>query len=108
VLGEAEVRAYLDELEFLPGWTFAYRLGRWEGPHLTVGAKVPNAYHPDELVALDIHVPLPPHALRSRADLDEFICWRLTRIASHEVREWLRRGGRPVFDPHADGADRDL
>lgn len=80
------------------------RLDR-EGAQLQVQAVVPNAYQPEDTVELDIWTYLPPMPTPEAFDL--WLSWRLARIAIHESNEWLRRDGRPIFDPHAitpDGA----
>lgn len=106
MLTVAEIRNYLGLLEYKPGWCFTAYEGAFEGPHIVIQAKMPNAYHPDEDIILDIHSPLPPMA--DVEQLHRWLVWRLCRIESHEAREWLRKDGRPLFDPHGPGADRDL
>lgn len=104
-LTTAELAAHVDRLSFMPGWSIQVRDGRREGQHVVIRASVPDAYHPDEVTVLDVHSKLPPQF--TAAQFDEWILWRLERIASHEVREWLRRDGAPIFDPHAPDANRD-
>lgn len=106
MLTTAEVAAHLERITYLPGWTLAVRDGRHEGQHLTIGAVLPDAYHQGDLVTLDVHSALPP--MRDLEALEEWLLWRLCRLQSHEVREWLRLDGVPVSDPHAPQADRDL
>ncbi len=38
--------------------------------------------------------------------MDEWLDWRLRRIAIHEHMEWLRRDGELLNDPHAEEIDQ--
>jgi hypothetical protein len=105
VLTVAALAAHLGRLEFMPGWTVTLYDGRFEGPHIVIRATVPNSYQPAEVVDLDIHSALPP--MPDLAYFEVWLEWRLRRIWGHEVREWLRRDDRPVFDPHGPQADQD-
>lgn len=106
MLTTAEVAAHLAELTYRPGWSLAVYDGRWEGQHLVITAEVVDSTHPERTTLLDVHSMLPP--MRDGQALDEWLAWRLGRIEMHEMREMLRRDGRPIFDPHAPHADRDL
>jgi hypothetical protein len=39
--------------------------------------------------------------------LEEWLAWRLGRLEVHEMREFLKRDGRVIFDPHGADADHD-
>lgn len=106
MLTVAELQQHLTRISYRPGWAFEVREGRWEGHHIVVHAKVEDAYHPGEFVPLDIHSALP--RMDSLGQFENWLADRLARIEVHEMREWLRRDGTAIFDPHADGADRDL
>lgn len=105
MLSTEQIRAHLATLTYLPGWKFDVYEGRWEGPHLVIRTIVEDSYHPGEKQHLDVHTPLPP--IPDTNYLEVFLQWRLNRIATHEAREFLRKDGRPIFDPHAPDADRD-
>lgn len=105
MLSVLDIQNALLGVEFMPGWSFEVYQGQWEGPHVRIHATVPNAYHPNETVELDIHSSMPP--FHTREDVDEWMVWRLSRIWTHEVLENYRREGYPVYDPHRDGADQD-
>lgn len=105
MLSTAEIARHLDRLTYRPGWTFEVYDGRFEGQHLVIRAEVDNSYQPGQLVVLDIHSMLPP--MRDVAALEDWLGWRLRRVESHEQREWFKRDGVPVADPHAEGADQD-
>lgn len=106
MLSTAEIAQYVHRhVTFMHGWTLTVYEGRWEGPHLQIAAKVPNAYRPDDTVDLDIHCSIPP--MRDYDQLDNFLVWKLARCWSHEVREFYRVDGNAPFDPHAANSDRD-
>jgi hypothetical protein len=54
---------------------------------------------------LDVHSMLPP--MRDTIALEEWLAWRLGRLEVHEMREFLKRDGRVIFDPHGADADHD-
>lgn len=105
MLTVADLQAHLDRLSFQPGWAVEVYEGRFEGPHVRIAAVVANSYAASEPVELDIHSMLPP--MPSLDYFEVWLEWRLARVARHEVREWFKRDGRPVFDPHAPNADQD-
>lgn len=95
-----EIRALLAEIEYMPGWTFEVDSGPWEGIQLIIRANLPDSYNPGERIQIGIRSYMPP--LLSIEQFDRWMVWRLERIASHEVREFYRRDGKPVFDPHTE------
>jgi hypothetical protein len=103
-----QVQAHLDELDYKPGWTFHAYAGRWEGMHVAIGARMPDSYHPGQMIDLQVECFLSPNDHASPEALDTWLLYRLARIEVHETREFLRRDGRPVDDPHAEFAERDL
>lgn len=98
MLSPTEVRDVFARLTYRPGWDFSVFQHAYEGLHLAIVAEVDDAYHPDQKVHLDIHSALPPFA--DEDALLAWMSWRLQRIESHESREWLRRNGDLVSDPH--------
>lgn len=97
------LRSLFVGVTYRPGWRFEVYEDAYEGPHLRIRTDVEDAFHPGTMVELRIESPLPPN-LRTADDVDEWVLWRLERIASHEVREWLRRDGVQVSNPHEEGA----
>lgn len=100
----AEMEAHVNGLEYMPGWSMTIVSGELaqEGTQLRIRARVPNSYKPTEMVDLDIWTYVPP--MPSPATFDWWLSWRLARIACHESSEWLRRDGKPIFDPHEERA----
>lgn len=106
MLTTAEIREHLASRQYMPGWAFVVYDGRFEDQHLAIRADLPDAYQPGRTVTIQVENMLPP--MPNTAYLDEWMVWRLCRIATHEVREWYRdTEGKPVYDPHAPFAERD-
>jgi hypothetical protein len=97
-LSTEQLHTALAELVYRPGWELSIYRHPWEGTVFRVVADVTNSYRPDETVRLQINSPVPP--MTSVEQFHHWLVWRLTRIESHETREWLRKGDRPLFDPH--------
>lgn len=100
-----QMQAVLDQVTYKPGWKFTVYQGEWEGPHVVITTQVIDAYDPTQSTVLDVHSSLPP--MRDEDQLMEWLAWRLGRIEVHEMREFLKFDGQPVFDPHAPLAERD-
>jgi hypothetical protein len=94
-----DIRAHLGRITYRPGWTFEAYEDEHEGYKLRILAPVENSYRPGETVDLGIDSFLPP--LETTHELETWLAWRLRRIESHESREWLRRDGQLISDPHA-------
>jgi hypothetical protein len=110
----AAVQEHLARRAYRPGWSLeAYRGDTTGLVHIEITAEVENSYAPGSMVPLHIVSPVPPYALKDALALDKWISWRLQTVEIHESQEWYRRASRdgermvPVFNPHADGADRD-
>ena len=111
----AWVNDILDRRQYKPGWVIDAYLGdttHWIMVKIT--APVEDSYNPGRTVLLDVRSPVPWFALESELNFDKWLVWRLTAIETHETQEWYRRPSRngdgrmvPVFNPHAEGADRD-
>jgi hypothetical protein len=106
VLTTAQVQAELERVTYKPGWTITCYDGRHEGQHLTIRADLPDACNPGDTVTIQVETALPP--IPDVDYLHAWLIWRLCRIESHEAREFYRVDGKPVFDPHAPYAERDL
>lgn len=105
MLTTEEIQAELARITYKPGWKISCYDGTWEGQHVVIQVVLPDAANPEKEVTLDIHSMLPP--LRDVAGLHFWLAWRLKRIEIHEMREFLRRDGKPIFDPHAELAEHD-
>lgn len=109
-----DVVGILARRAYRPGWTLAAYLGDTTRDVIVkIAAPVEDSYHPgSQMPPLDIRFPVPDPALASELDFDKWMSWRLQQAEKHESQEWYRKPGRdfpwvPVFNPHADGADRD-
>jgi hypothetical protein len=106
MLTTAQIRDELLRVTYRSGWSFEVYDGAFEGQHIVIRAKVIDAYHPGQTVDLDVHSMLPP--MPDAAYLHRWLAWRLGRLELHEMREHLHLDGKPIFDPHAPYADRDV
>lgn len=101
-----QIKEHLRLITYRPGWTIEAYQGSWEGIHIRIVApKVEDSYNPGEFVDLGITSHLPP--MQNFHQLETWLAWRLNRIETHEMREWLKFGGVPIFNPHSDGAEED-
>jgi hypothetical protein len=105
MLTTAQIQTELARITYRQGWTLTAYDGAFEGQHLAIRAVLPNAYRPTETVTVDVHSTLPP--IPDVDYLHRWLIWRICRIESHEAREFFRVDGKPLFDPHAEHADRD-
>lgn len=86
-------------ISYKPGWTFQHLHHSTEGDVLRITTDVADSTHPDTAVTLRIDTFIPPCA-----NHDSFMTWlhyRLCRIETHEVSEWLRYRGARWREPHA-------
>src|SRR5947199_383361 len=98
-----DIQRYLETLTFMPEWSITAWQHEFEGNWITFNGTVEDSYHPGSSVVLDIHAPLPP--IPDEDYLARWIEDRLARVFRHEVREWLKKDGVVLFDPHAPGAN---
>lgn len=94
------MRAILEEITYRPGWTMAIKEDQHEGPYLRVIAPTKNSYDESADLDLGINSYLSPNDRADERAFVNFLIWRLERIESHEAREWLKRNGKAIFDPH--------
>lgn len=113
VLDVAAVQEILTRRAYRPGWTMAAYVGETTGLiHVEIDAMVEDSYNPGNQTRLHVVSPVPPYMLTSELDFDRWLAHRLIMVEVHESQEWYRKPGRdfphvPVFNPHANGADRD-
>jgi hypothetical protein len=98
VLTAEQIRQRLGELRYRPNWTWELHEDPWEGAFIRfVATNVEDSYGGSP-IDIGFNTWLPP--MQNTEQLDLFVQWRLWRAESHESREWMQRGGRPLFDPH--------
>ncbi len=102
-----EVEGHLKRLSYKPGWSFEVYQGKWEGAHIVINTEIDDSYNPGEMVVLDIHSRLPRVAMQNTDTLEDWLAERLAVIEVHEMREFFKRDGKPVFNPHEEFAERD-
>lgn len=90
----------ISRYSYKPGW--ALTIGEHEGkPAVVVLASVPDVLGRKERFVLRGAKTITPTVERmSDEQLDGWIDRLLQAMESHERREWLRRDGKPVDDPH--------
>lgn len=99
-LTAADLRAALAAVTYRDGWSFTLAESRHEGPLLRITvAGEPDSRHPGATVDLGIDTYVPP--FRDVPAFLDWLLWRLQRVASHEVREFLCYRGALISDPHA-------
>lgn len=101
LLTTEQIRAHLGRLTYKPGWSFEVRDAAWEGPFVRILVEVEDSYSPGATTILGINSFIP--AVTSPEALEHWLLQRIIRIESHEAREFFKRDGQVVFDPHADG-----
>lgn len=104
MLSVAELAAHLRRITYKPGWKLSVREGGWEGTHFRLVATLPNSYGAGR-ITIGVDSMVPP--MESVEQFERWIAWRLGRIEVHEMREFLKRDGEVIFDPHAPGAHED-
>jgi hypothetical protein len=72
----------------------------WEGPFVRIRCQDDDNFNPGEKIDLGINSLL---CIGSEEEMDRWLAWRLIRLASHEVREQLKKDGKVIFNPHAEG-----
>src|SRR3954451_23959390 len=97
MLSTTEIRDCLGRCEYKPGWSWRLREDSWEGLFVRFLVEIDDSYGTGALT-LGIDSWLPPQV--SEESLRLWMAWRLGRIESHEMREFFKVDGRPVFDPH--------
>lgn len=110
-----ELAEILTRRAYRPGWTLTVHEGQTTREPIVriYSPEVPDSWNPGQMVPLDIFAAVPTQARDDELAFDRWLSWRLQRIEAHESQEWYRKPGRsypwvPVFDPHRDGADRDV
>lgn len=109
-----QLRVIVAARRYKPGWSFDVYEGQTRrSPMLHIYAVVDDSYDPGRTTELDLYSPVPDPALESELAFDKWLAYRLNEVERHECGEWYRRqkaDGRwvAVFNPHRDGADRDV
>jgi hypothetical protein len=101
------LQSQLDRYSYRSGWTWEllYDASFWAPAFsVKIDFQVPDAYQPEQEVQIVSGQAIPPWVVTER-DPELFKRWFQTVIFNtemHESREWLRRDGVLVDDPHRD------
>jgi hypothetical protein len=101
----AQIRLHLDTLQYRDGVTWHATEDPWEGVKVRIQYPVEDTYQPGTSTTLGIDSYLSPNDRASEEALDLWFCWRMWRIEGHEAREFVRRNGQPLYDPHLQHSD---
>lgn len=94
-----EMQQLLEKFTYKPGWVFTLWMDKHEGIKMEIWHTVPCSYSGESRVQ-SIKTFVPP--IHSEEDFWDYLLYRLNRIENHEMREFFRVGGYPIFDPHID------
>jgi hypothetical protein len=100
-----QIRLHLDTLEYRDGVTWHATEDPWEGIKIRIQYQVEDTYNPGHTTTLGIDSYLSPNDRASEEALDLWFCWRMWRIEGHEAREYVKRNGTPLYDPHLEHSD---
>lgn len=105
----SDIQKRLSQLQYFPGWKLSAYEGNFEGNKLLIEADVEDYTGKEEKIHLHIVRPID-NLFENTSQFDFWLVKTLNRIAVHESMEALRTisNGKPVIDPHREGADRDL
>lgn len=85
---------------YRPGWGLEVFNDPWEGPCLYVTMTLPDAMDPTGKATTSIRVRSAVPPIPSAEYFGHWLLWRLDQIERHECREFLRRDGEQLFNPH--------
>lgn len=105
-LSVEQIATHLERITYRPGWQFSVYPGRYEGPHICINADLADSVNAGKTVSVRIDSQLPP--FETTEQFERWLLWRLAIIETHECREWLKRDGKAIADPHATDAQHDL
>lgn len=86
----------------IPGMSvelFRHPIEGFQNCCLAITFTVVDAYNTDERQTQRVNVPIPP--LVSHEHFIDWLHWRLSTIAVHEVSEMLWYDRYPAYDPHS-------
>lgn len=99
-LTAVEIAREIKRVTYKPGWTFEVSHHPIEGPTLSIGFAVPNSYRQGEQQVQCVNSPIPP--LFGADHLYAWLMWRISVVEMHELAEFFKVDGKPVYDPHSE------
>jgi hypothetical protein len=104
MLDLAEVNFLLSRITYMDGYHLFAKRDPFEGIYVRIVVHTDDA-STGEPTVLGINTYLSPNDLQGVDTMLTWLQWRLQRIASHEVREFLRIDGELFSDPHKEEVD---
>lgn len=99
-LTAVDIAREIKRVTYKPGWTFEVSHHPIEGPTLSIGFAVPNSYRQGEQQVQCVNSPIPP--LFGADHLYAWLMWRISVVEMHELAEFFKVDGKPVYDPHSE------
>lgn len=98
MMAEAEeaIKAILTRFTYRSGWFFKVEKG-----HLKVNVEVEDADRPGEMIALTFSQHIPgDYAFLKDFDWMRWLFEQVRIMEHHELQEFFRIDGKPVYEPH--------
>lgn len=89
------IREVLKRFTYRPHWRFEVNEG-----FLTVTMLVVDADEPDQNIVLTFTQTIPRYAFMHDFDWTRWLFEQVRNIEHHEMQEFFRIDGRPVYEPH--------
>lgn len=98
-----QLKEWLTHVTYKPGWKITAYATEFELTWIAIEMTLEDSYHPGDVMSLSIRSPV--YEFMDVEDFKRWLAWRLARIESHEMREWLKWDNVVMFDPHSDDAN---
>ena len=96
----------LASFTYKPGWTMSLSPSLRFGPaaNLVITFQTEDTYRSGQDTLIGFHEPLPPIEYFQKIEaFDHWLLGVIDKAERHETREWLKRDGVMIFDPHKGG-----
>lgn len=99
-----EIENHLKHLQYKPGWTFEIQTDLSYRPCLLVSFIAEDAYNPGRETKIGFREALYPY-YRGTKQFEEWLFGVIMKIERHEAREFFKRDGEIINDPHKHKGD---
>lgn len=102
---QEQVRVWLSQVVYKPGWEMDVAPNWFYGPQLVqvnISALVEDSCHPGQQVRIS-SFSLVPDFIQTFESFCDFLADALLQREKHEAQEWLRHADtkKPIVNPHA-------